>query len=64
MSSLLEPVNRAIFSLVSFVLSVSVLSNNGALLAGVQAQYLLGLGKQLPGTSVSLRPLRIHPDTS
>jgi hypothetical protein len=46
MRNLLEPVNRAVFSLVSLALSVSVLSNNGVSPVGVQAQqYLLGLGK-------------------
>ena len=54
MRNLLEPVNRAIFSLVSLALSVSVLSTNGASPFGTQAQYLLGLGKRLsPHRSLS-----------
>jgi len=48
MRNLLEPVNRAVFSLVSLALSVSVLSTNGVSPFGAQAQqYLLGLGKRL-----------------
>ena len=44
--NLLEPVNRAVFSLVSLALSLSILSNNGASQVGIQTQqYLLGLGK-------------------
>ena len=46
MRNLLEPVNRALFSLVSLALSVSVLSTNGASPFAAQAQYLLGLGKR------------------
>lgn len=61
MRNLLEPVNRAVFSLVSLALSLSVLSTNGAFQVGVQAQYLLGLGKQLspPSPDPSLR--RVFP---
>ena len=44
--NMLEPVNRAVFSLVSLALSLSILSNNGASQVGIQTQqYLLGLGK-------------------
>ena len=64
MRNLLKPVNHAILSLVSLLLSVSVPSNNGVSLARVQAQYILGLGKQLLSTSVGLQALRTHPDTS
>ena len=58
MRSLLEPVNRAIFSLVALALSVSVLSDHGGPPAAVQAQqYLLGLGKRPSLTATSLQPL-------
>lgn len=65
MRNLLEPVTRAVFSLVSLALSVSVLSNNGVSPTGVQAQqYLLGLGEQPLATAASLPVLGIRPETS
>lgn len=64
MRNLLQPANRFFFSLVPLALAVSALSNNEALLVGAQAEYLLGLGKRLLDTAVSLPASKNNSDVS